>query len=78
MRPRSFRIGPADDDEFLAVQPFGFAPQAAVPRALGASVVLETTPSKPSLPACLRRGFGANFHFGPSLGAEKGGDPPIK
>jgi hypothetical protein len=30
MRPRSFRVGPADDDELLAVQPFGFAPKAAI------------------------------------------------
>ena len=33
MRPRSFRVRPADDDELLAVQPFGFAPGAAVPDA---------------------------------------------
>ena len=26
MRPRSFRVGPADDNEFLAVERFGFAP----------------------------------------------------
>jgi len=26
VRPRSFRVGPADDDELLAVQRFGFAP----------------------------------------------------
>ena len=26
IRPRSFRIGPADDDELLAVERFGFAP----------------------------------------------------
>src|ERR1700722_364923 len=32
MRPRSFRARPADDDEFLPVQPFGLAPQAAVSR----------------------------------------------
>src|ERR1700722_37708 len=32
MRPRSFRVRPADDDEFLPVQPFGLAPQAAVSR----------------------------------------------
>ena len=32
MRPRAFRIRPADDDEFLAVQGFGFAPEAAVSR----------------------------------------------
>jgi hypothetical protein len=30
MRPRSFRVRPADDDELLAVQPFGFAPEPAV------------------------------------------------
>ena len=26
MRPRAFRVGPADDDELLAIQRFGFAP----------------------------------------------------
>jgi hypothetical protein len=26
MRSRAFRVGPADDDEFLAVEPFGLAP----------------------------------------------------
>jgi hypothetical protein len=26
----SFRVGPTDDDEFLAVQPFRFAPQPAI------------------------------------------------
>jgi hypothetical protein len=26
MRPRSFRAGPADDNEFLPVEAFGFAP----------------------------------------------------
>jgi hypothetical protein len=35
MRPRSFRVGPADDDELLAVQPFGFAPEAPVSRRVG-------------------------------------------
>jgi hypothetical protein len=28
--PRSFRVGPADDDELLSVERFGFAPKAAV------------------------------------------------
>jgi hypothetical protein len=32
MRTRSFRVAPADDDELLAVEPFGLAPQAAVSR----------------------------------------------
>jgi hypothetical protein len=32
MRPCSFRIRPADDDELLAVQPFRFAPQAPISR----------------------------------------------
>jgi hypothetical protein len=32
MRPRSFGIGPADDNELLPVQRFGFAPQPAVSR----------------------------------------------
>ena len=35
MRPRSFGVGPADDDELLAVEPFGFAPQAAISRRIG-------------------------------------------
>ena len=35
MRPRAFRVGPADDDELLTVQRFGFAPEAAVSRGLG-------------------------------------------
>jgi hypothetical protein len=35
MRPRPFRVGPADDDELLAVQSFGFAPEAAVSRRIG-------------------------------------------
>ena len=26
MRSRSFRVGPANDDELLAVEPFGLAP----------------------------------------------------
>ena len=30
MRPHSFRVGPAHDDELFAVQPFGVAPEAAV------------------------------------------------
>ena len=35
MRPRAFRVGPADDDELLTVQRFGFAPEAAVSRGIG-------------------------------------------
>ena len=35
IRPRPFRVGPADDDELLAVERFGFAPQAAVSRRIG-------------------------------------------
>ena len=35
MRPRSFRVGPADDDELLTVQRFGFAPEAAVSGGIG-------------------------------------------
>src|SRR5580698_3649650 len=35
MRSRSFRVGPADDHELLAVQPFGFAPKAAVSWRIG-------------------------------------------
>ena len=32
IRPRSFRVRPADDNELLAVQRFGFAPQATISR----------------------------------------------
>jgi hypothetical protein len=32
MRPRSFRVRPADDDEFLAIEAFGFTPEASVSR----------------------------------------------
>jgi hypothetical protein len=35
MRPRSFRVAPPNDDELLAVESFGFAPQAAVSRRIG-------------------------------------------
>ena len=35
MRPRSFRVRPPDDDEFLAIESFGFAPEAPVSRGLG-------------------------------------------
>jgi hypothetical protein len=35
MRPRSFRIGPPNDDELLAVQRFGFASKAAVSWSVG-------------------------------------------
>ena len=35
MRPRSFRVAPADDDELLPVEPFGFAPQPAISRRVG-------------------------------------------
>ena len=31
----SFRIGPADDDELLAIEPFGFPPEAAVAPSVG-------------------------------------------
>src|ERR1700735_53572 len=30
MRPRSFRVSPADDNEFLPVEAFGLTPQAAI------------------------------------------------
>ena len=35
MGPCSLRIGPADDNEFLAVEAFGFAPQAPVSGRIG-------------------------------------------
>jgi hypothetical protein len=30
MRPRAFRVGPADDNELLTIETFGFAPEAPV------------------------------------------------
>jgi hypothetical protein len=35
MRPRSFRLEPAEDNELLAVQRVGFAPQSAISRRVG-------------------------------------------
>jgi len=35
IRPPSFRIGPPDDDEFLAVKAFDLEPQAAVAGCVG-------------------------------------------
>ena len=35
MRTRAFWVAPADDDELLPVQPFGFAPQAAITGRIG-------------------------------------------
>ena len=35
MRPRSFRVRPADDNELLAIEPFGFAPKAPISRRIG-------------------------------------------
>jgi hypothetical protein len=35
IRPRAFRVRPADDNELLTVEPFGFAPQASVSRGVG-------------------------------------------
>jgi hypothetical protein len=54
MRSRSFRVRPTDDDELLSVECFSFAPEAAISRRIATSIVFETTPSKPSLPACFR------------------------
>jgi hypothetical protein len=53
-RARSFRIGPADDYEFLPVKAFGFAPEAAIAGCIGRSAAFDTMPSKPSLQAWLR------------------------
>jgi hypothetical protein len=33
--PRSFRVGPADDQELLAVKPFCYAPQSTISRRVG-------------------------------------------
>jgi hypothetical protein len=54
VRARSFRIGPADDYEFLPVKAFGFAPEAAIAGCIGRSAAFDTMPSKPSLQAWLR------------------------
>src|SRR5260370_30277647 len=35
MRSRSFWVGPADDNEFLAIQAFGFEPKTLVPWRIG-------------------------------------------
>ena len=35
MRPRAFRVGPANDNELLAVEAFGFSPQSSVARRVG-------------------------------------------
>jgi hypothetical protein len=35
MRPRSFRVSPADDCELLAIEAFGFAPEAPVSPRIG-------------------------------------------
>jgi hypothetical protein len=35
MRPRSFRVSPADDNELLTIEAFGFAPEAPVSRRIG-------------------------------------------
>jgi hypothetical protein len=35
MGARSFRVRPADDDEFLAIEPFGFTLEAPVSRRIG-------------------------------------------
>lgn len=34
MRPRSFRVSPADDNEFLPIEAFRLAPQAPVSRCI--------------------------------------------
>ena len=51
MRPRSFRIGPADDNEFLPVEAFRFAPQASISGSIGCIDLFDTTPSGRSRPA---------------------------
>jgi hypothetical protein len=54
VRPRAFRIGPSNDNEFLPVEAFRLAPQAAIAGRIRASAFFDTTPSKPSLQACRR------------------------
>jgi hypothetical protein len=39
MIARSFRVGPPDDNELLAVQRCGFAPKAVVPRCVSTSCI---------------------------------------
>ncbi len=36
VRPRAFRIGPTDDDEFLTIEAFGLAPEAPIARRVSA------------------------------------------
>jgi hypothetical protein len=59
----------ADANELLAVQCFGFAPQASVSSTYGASNVLETAPSKPSLPACFKMSSPSPVSWRPLLKA---------
>ena len=54
MRSRSFRVGPADDNEFLGFSAVALRRRPRLLGALGALDRLETTPSKPSFPACFR------------------------
>jgi hypothetical protein len=57
MRPRSFRVGPADDDELLAVERFGFAPQAAVAGRIGRVDRFRDDPLKAELAGVLEDEF---------------------
>ena len=57
MRPRSFRVGPADDNEFLPVQRFGFAPQAAIPWRVGRVDRFRDHALKPELAGVLQDEF---------------------
>jgi hypothetical protein len=82
MRPRPFRIGPADDNELLAVQRFGFAPQPAVSRRVGRIDRLGDQASKPSLPACSRMSSPSPVSWPlyrrPGLFATSGSSSPLR
>lgn len=57
MRPRPFRVRPADDHELLAVQPFGFAPEATVSRRIRGLDRLRDNALKTEIPSVLQNEF---------------------
>jgi hypothetical protein len=56
IRPRSFRVRPAHDDEFLAVERLGFTPETAVSRSVGRVNRLRDDAFKTELAGVLRGG----------------------
>jgi hypothetical protein len=57
MRPRAFWIRPADNNEFLPIQGFGFAPQATVSRRVERADRLGHHPFKAELAGVLQDEF---------------------